>query len=119
MLETEIKKLTAAIEANTAALNIVSGNATTPAPDPAPAPPAQQEAAPAPPAQEAPAASAETVPVMTMDELNKALGEQFARLGNDRGPIDKALKEFGVDSIANLPAESYRLLLAKVEAVNA
>lgn len=76
---------------------------------PAPAAPAPVAAAPTPPA---PAAA------MTIKQLNEILVAEFARLGNNREPIDKILREqFGVVGVSALPAEKYSELVAAVRAV--
>lgn len=94
---------------------------TPPAPAPSatavPTPPAPTAlgpvaAAPTPPAPAAPAAA------MTMAQLNDILVAEFTRLGNNREPIDKILREqFGVVGVSALPAEKYADLVAAVRAV--
>jgi len=55
---------------------------------------------------------------MTITQLNEILVAEFARLGNNREPIDKILREqFGVVGVSALPAEKYSELVAAVRAV--
>jgi hypothetical protein len=145
-LETEIKKLTEAITANTAAIKVSFrqptdsvGGAEQPPPKPpvdtttgdAPAPPvlpatdASQttppkppsvNTAPAPPAAPAAPAAPSVAAPMTAEELNAVLVAEFNRLGGNRAPIDAALKELGVTGVSQLPVDQYSILIEKVRA---
>lgn len=82
------------------------------------APVATQQAAPTPaevPAQTAPAAPAAPA-AMTPEQMNAMLVSEFKRIG-DRAPIDAAMQELGVTSVANLSAEQQQALVAKVQAI--
>lgn len=102
--------------------------APVPAPKADPAPPSAPSAT-APSAPETPAVppvqqavpTAPTAPVvaptMTVEELNGLLVAEYQRLGEDRGPIDEALRAHGVDSVLNLKPEQYQSVLDQVRAV--
>ena len=125
-IENEIKKLTAAVQENTAMLERVHGNApvaevpTAPAPvaevptapAPAPAPVAEVPTAPAPAPAPAPAAT------YTPEQLNQILVEEFTRIG-DRAPIDAAMQQLGVTSVTDLPADKQQALIDAVRAIQA
>jgi len=67
----------------------------------------------------APGQSAYFVPVvttMTPEEMNAALVAEFKRLGG-RDPIDQAMTQFGVTSVADLSGEMQQKLLATVRAI--
>lgn len=117
MLETEIKKLTAAVEANTAALGELVTGAIPPAasdakPAPAPTPAAaavtaQAEPAPAPAAAEAPAeAPAETPAAEAVTK--KQLVEKFVELakGKGREVASRLLAEYKIAKLPELKDET-------------
>ena len=123
-LESVLKNLTDAINANTEATKAMIAGGTNPAPpakltnvagvnQPAPekpaAPPAPEKPA-APPAPEKPDA------IITPEELNAALVEEFNRLGNREG-IDAELKKLGVTGVSDLPANQYQTLIDAVKAL--
>jgi hypothetical protein len=80
-----------------------STETTAPAAPNAPTPPAQTTAPAAPTA-------------MTPEEMNNALVAEFKRIG-DRAPIDAAMQQLGVTSVANLTAEQQHQLIATVRAI--
>ncbi len=92
------------------------GVLTNPAPIAAPvAPPAPIAAPAAPVAPPAPVAVAAPPVTMTANDLNAALGAEYARLGS-RAPIDNAIRELGYQGIKDMPASLYQELLNKVRA---
>ena len=123
MLESEIKKLTAAVEANTAA-RIGGATAATPA---AAAPAA---AAPAAPAAAAPAAAApaatpaaatvavEPAPAAVVEITKKALTEKFIELAAEKGRevAMQVLAEYGVASLPELDKAKWSAFFAACDA---
>jgi 2-oxoglutarate dehydrogenase E2 component (dihydrolipoamide succinyltransferase) len=111
MLETEIKKLTAAVDANTAALlgNVVS---TPPAVAPAPAPAAPAPAAPAPAAPTPPAAAD-----ATYEQVTKAI-TTVARDVSRESAV-KLLADYGAVKVPDLKKDpsKYGEIVAKAEAM--
>lgn len=91
----------------------VAGDAQAPAP-PAPV---VKAAPPAPVAKEAPPVVVETTSVMTAEELNASLVEQFKRLGMKQEPIREVMKAMGANSVLDLKPEQYSELLDKVKAL--
>jgi hypothetical protein len=83
----------------------------------APPAPVAKEAPPAPVAKEAPPVVVETTSVMTAEELNASLVEQFKRLGEKQEPIREVMKAMGANSVLDLKPEQYSELLDKVEAL--
>lgn len=65
----------------------------------------------------APQAPAPAVATMTVEQLNGHLVQEFARLGNNREPIDNALRELGAANVTELAPEHYQTLLDKVRAL--
>lgn len=87
-----------------------TGPSTPPPPQSTPASPSAPASAPAPANGEA----------MTADQLNQALLTEFNRLGKNREPIDRVLREqFNVQSISALTPDQYPAVLAAVRAVQA
>lgn len=89
--------------------------AVTPTPT-APVPPAATP--PAPPAA-TPAAAPVPPATMTLEQLNQLLVVEFTRLGNNRQPIDAAIKALGANTLSDLNPALYPQLLANVQAVAA
>jgi hypothetical protein len=119
MLETEIKKLTAAIEANTAALTgngtVTAAPATAPAPAATPAPAAEPAAAA--PATEAPATPPEA-PAAAVEVDKKKLTEKFIELAQAKGRdvATQLLAEFGVSKLPELKdKQQWPVFYAKCE----
>lgn len=106
MLETEIKKLTAALEANTAALLGEKVAAKSEAP-PAAKKPKTTEPEPAPEPIEA--------PTLETEEVRKELSA-IARAGKKEKLID-IFKEHGADKFAGLDPEHYEAVLEKARAL--
>jgi len=132
-LESVLKNLTDAINANTEATKAMIAGGTNPAPpakltnvagvnQPAPekpaAPPAPEKPAapPAPEKPDAPPAPEKPDAIITPEELNAALVEEFNRLGNREG-IDAELKKLGVTGVSDLPANQYQTLIDAVKAL--
>lgn len=90
-----------------------------PAPKPAPKPPAKPKPklAPKPPAP-APVEAAEDEPHMTPEEVNERLIAVYHKLKlNNREPIDKVIRTFGVYSLRDLDPKYNRKLVEMVEAL--
>jgi phosphopantothenate synthetase len=83
----------------------------------APPAPVVKAAPPAPVAKEAPPVVVETTSVMTAEELNASLVEQFKRLGMKQEPIREVMKAMGANSVLDLKPEQYSELLDKVKAL--
>ena len=114
-LESVLKNLIDAINANTEAFKqAASAPSAKMLEDVINAPPAPEKPT-APPAPEKPAAP--PAPAITPEELNTILVSEFARLNNDRTGIDAVLKEFGVNGVSELPADKFQDLIDKVKAL--
>lgn len=107
-------------------VNPAASQQTEVAAPPAPTPSTSAEPAVAPvppktsaPPQAVPSAPTQSQPSMTAAELNKLLVKEYERLGNDRAPIDTAMREMGVQSVNDLKADQYQQLLDKVRAIPA
>jgi len=137
VLETEIKKLTAALEANTAALNAQAGgaNVNVPATPASPAPAAPQAAAqPAAPATAGPAVAPATpaptqpapvvpatqpappgTPQMTHQQAQAELTTIVQQLG-DGAQVQATMQQYGSARLNEIPAEN---LFSMVQACKA
>lgn len=56
---------------------------------------------------------------MTVEQLNEALKAEYMRLGENREPIDKVLREYGVQSINDLKQQDYQGVVDKVRQIPA
>lgn len=114
-LETEIKKLTAALTANTAAVNsLVERGTAAPAPAAAPTPAAKpaakSEGSDAPTSAPEPSDAAPTVD-------KKKLSQKFIEVAQSQGRdvAVQMLAEYGVDKLPKLPADKWDEFYEKCE----
>ena len=106
-IESVLKNLVEAINANTEAIRKNNYGLKQPGDTPDPI---VNTAPAAPPAAVTPAA-------VTPEELNTILVAEYNRLG-DRKPIDAAFKELGATGATDLPVDKYQELINKVKAIN-
>lgn len=110
-LETEIKKLTAALEKNTAAIESMSQR-------PAPAAPSEEQPAESPPSSKGKPAAATPPPADTLD-YEKEVKPLLLKIGekNGRDALVKFLDELGVKSATDLTPEQYQGAVDKANKV--
>ena len=65
----------------------------------------------------APVAPAAELPQLSLEELNTSLMAEYGRLGNDRAPIDAALKVEGITGVSELAPEKYASFLEGIRAL--
>ncbi len=122
MLETEIKKLTKAVEALTEAMTAAPAGAAKAAEQPAPKPaeqpaPAPKPATPAVPPSPGPATVA-NVDVTAPDlETVKAKAREVAQKLGDGAPIQKLLSEYGATKLSELPTDQLMPFMAGLSAL--
>ena len=61
--------------------------------------------------------AAPPLPQLSLEELNTALMAEYGRLGNDRAPIDAALKLEGITGVSELAPEKYTSFLEGIQAL--
>lgn len=72
---------------------------------------------PSPPTDENSGIPSPPAATITAEQLNEIMIAEYNRLGENRAPIDAALKELGVTGITELPVEKYQELIDKVKSI--
>lgn len=123
MIEDTLIRIAVALEKIAAGLEPANSVVTTSVQSEPLVPTPPQQVPPAPPAQQVPQPPAQQVSAATLTtaaELQTALAAEWTRLGQNREPIDRVMREqFAIQSINELRPDQYDALLNAVRQVQA